>query len=69
MMTCVAEQPAPFQIESWQDAELNAAAWMRYWGYGDAAVTRSGSDDGIDVTSELALAQVKHRSVGRRFSG
>lgn len=61
------EKPAPRQIRSWTDAEQNAAAWMRYWGYTDARVTNGGPDAGVDVRSSDALAQVKFeaRSVGR----
>jgi hypothetical protein len=55
------------QIRSWQDAEINAATWMRYWGYSDATVTNGGADGGIDVRSKRALAQVKYlaAAVGR----
>jgi hypothetical protein len=60
-------QPATRQITSWQIAETNAAAWMRYWGYRDARVTSGGPDSGIDVRSSAALAQVKFEAhqVGR----
>jgi hypothetical protein len=35
---------------------------MQRHGYRDAALTRSGADGGIDVTSKKAIAQVKHHS-------
>ncbi|MCZ2826086.1 MULTISPECIES: restriction endonuclease [unclassified Modestobacter] len=61
------QQPPVHQISSWQDAEINAASWMRHWGHSDAAVTNGGADGGIDVRSERALAQVKYlaAAVGR----
>lgn len=60
-------QPPLHQIRSWQDAEINAANWMRHWGHYDAAVTNGGADGGIDVRSSRALAQVKYlaSAVGR----
>lgn len=51
--------PEPRRIDSWQVAEANAAAWMRYWGYVDAQVTTAGPDGGVDVRAGRALAQVK----------
>lgn len=56
-----------YQIQTWQDAEHNAAAWIRHWGYPDARVTAGGADGGIDVRARGALAQVKFRAaqVGR----
>lgn len=51
--------PAPRQIDKWQDAEQNAAEWMRYWGYSDAVATPGGSDGGIDVRATDAYGQVK----------
>ena len=53
------QQPPLHQIRSWQDAEVNAATWMRRWGHADATVTDGGADGGVDVRSERALAQVK----------
>lgn len=53
------QPPPPTQIDSWQAAERNAAAWMRHWGYSDAQVTAGGADGGVDVRSARALAQVK----------
>ncbi|MFJ3704796.1 MULTISPECIES: restriction endonuclease [Streptomyces] len=54
-------------VRSWQDAEHNAAAWMRYWGYTDARADPGGPDGGIDVRSARALGQVKYvaAAVGR----
>lgn len=48
-------------------AELNAAAQMKLWGFPDAVATTGGSDGGIDVRSRTALAQVKWKGgvVGR----
>src|SRR5215218_4673157 len=61
------QQPPIHQIRSWQDAEINAATWMRHWGHSDAAVTDGGADGGVDVRSSRALAQVKYlaAAVGR----
>lgn len=55
--------PSPRQIRTWQDAEENAAEWMRYMGYADAMVTNGGADGGIDVVSQHAVAQVKREAV------
>ncbi|WP_225636759.1 restriction endonuclease [Streptomyces solaniscabiei] len=59
--------PARRQIQSWQEAEHNAAAWMRHWGYEDARAQPGGSDGGVDVRSRRALGQVKYQAsaVGR----
>ncbi|MEU3664544.1 restriction endonuclease [Streptomyces sp. NPDC032940] len=61
------EPPARRQIQSWQEAEHNAATWMRYWGYEDARAQPGGSDGGVDVRSRRALGQVKYQAsaVGR----
>ncbi|GAA0678906.1 hypothetical protein GCM10009536_06340 [Streptomyces thermocarboxydus] len=67
--------PQPMQISSWQQAELNAARWMRHWGYTDATARPGGPDSGIDVRATGALGQVKYQAaqVGRpelqRFVG
>jgi hypothetical protein len=67
--------PHPMQISSWQQAEHNAARWMRYWGYADATARPGGPDSGIDVRATGALGQVKYQAaqVGRpelqRFVG
>ena len=62
----MAQQP-PYQITSWQEAERNAARWMRHWGFGDARLTSSGADGGVDVRARAAVAQVKFEAsqVGR----
>jgi hypothetical protein len=59
--------PERRQIVAWQDAEENAAAWMRHWGFEDAATTPPGTDAGLDVISRAALAQVKFEAsqIGR----
>lgn len=61
------QAPALRQIHTWQDAELNAAAWMRHWGYPDAVAVPGGADGGIDVRARRALGQVKFQGapVGR----
>ncbi|MFI0267740.1 restriction endonuclease [Streptomyces luteogriseus] len=70
-----AVSPQPMQISSWQQAELNAARWMRHWGYADATARPGGPDSGIDVRAAGALGQVKYQAaqVGRpelqRFVG
>jgi len=50
-----------------RDAEENAAARMREFGFTDAKVTVNGPDEGIDVSSRGAVAQVKNwnKPVGR----
>jgi hypothetical protein len=48
-------------IQTFWQAERNAAAQMRALGYHDARVTRSGADGGFDVVATRALAQVKFR--------
>jgi hypothetical protein len=59
--------PGPTHVGSWKAAELNAAAWMRHWGYADATAEPGGPDGGIDVRATGALGQVKNRpsQVGR----
>ncbi|MER5477537.1 restriction endonuclease [Streptomyces sp. NPDC002734] len=70
-----AVQPGPMQIASWQEAERNAARWMRHWGYRDATAKPGGADGGVDVKATGALGQVKYQAaqVGRpelqRFVG
>lgn len=46
-------------VRTWQEAEENAAAWMRHAGFADARLTQAGADGGIDVKSREAVAQVK----------
>lgn len=52
-------KPAPRLIRKPEDAELVAMEWMKFFGFTDAAITNRGADGGIDVTSSLAVAQVK----------
>ncbi len=59
-MTHPAPEPAP--VTTWQAAETVAAAWMRHWGYTDAALTGGSSDGGIDIRATQALAQVKFKA-------
>ncbi|QKW26002.1 restriction endonuclease [Streptomyces seoulensis] len=63
----VVQPPAGRRIQSWQEAEHNAAAWMRHWGFEDARARPGGSDGGVDVRSRRALGQVKYQgaAVGR----
>lgn len=56
-------EPEPTPIRTPHDAEQSAARWMRWMGFSDAAVTPIGTDEGIDVHSSLALAQVKTETV------
>lgn len=55
-------------INTWQEAEVNAAKWMKAWGFPKAKVTPAGPDAGVDVRGSGAIAQVKFRVVkaGRR---
>ena len=46
-------------IRSPDDAEQVAAEWMRHLGFGDAQCTGAGTDGGVDVRSQGAVAQVK----------
>ena len=53
----------PYRISDYAQAEEMAAAWLRRFGYRDAAVSgksSSGNDGGIDVYSAGAVAQVKY---------
>lgn len=56
-------EPEPALIRTPHDAEQTAAAWMRWMGFPDAAVTPIGTDGGIDVHSSMAVAQVKTETV------
>lgn len=47
-------------ITGHQHAEEIAASWVRRLGYRDARATAAGPDDGIDVASLGAVAQVKY---------
>lgn len=55
----------PWQIRTWHDAELTAAAFMRQIGFTDARLTQSGADGGIDVFSSAAVAQVKFQAAAQ----
>jgi hypothetical protein len=63
----VMDTPPLRQVETWQDAEHNAAAWMRHWGFPDANARPGGPDHGVDVHATGAIAQVKFQgaAVGR----
>jgi hypothetical protein len=52
-------KPPARLIRSPRDAELVALDWMLYWGFDDASATPVGPDEGIDVASSRAVAQVK----------
>jgi hypothetical protein len=56
-------RPAPRLIRAAHDAELVAADWMTYLGFGKARVTPIGVDAGIDVHAERGVAQVKFEAV------
>lgn len=51
-------------IENWEDAETFAVVYMRWLGFTDAKKTNSGSDEGKDVDSSIAVAQVKDMGTG-----
>jgi hypothetical protein len=51
-------------IENWEDAENFAVKYMRWLGFTDAKKTRAGSDEGKDVESSKAVAQVKDMGTG-----
>lgn len=52
---------------TWQEAERNAAAFLRAHGFPDARITNAGSDGGVDVRGAHIVAQVKRfrTAVGR----
>ena len=61
----VAKSKAPkMDIENWEDAENFAVKYMRWLGFTDARKTRAGSDEGKDVESSKAVAQVKDMGTG-----
>lgn len=47
----------------WADVELAALDWMWRLGFGDAALTKSGADGGVDIRATGAVAQVKAFSI------
>ena len=59
-------------IRSERDAENTAGRWLHRLGYSDAVLTAAGHDNGIDVISAGAVAQVKRwrtKPVGIRVKG
>ena len=50
------------RVVDWRDAELAAAEWMRAHGWPDAYAAGRGADNGLDVISGNAVAQVKWHS-------
>ena len=52
-------RPKERLIRNWQDAEQVAQEWMVYFGFTDAKQTGGSSDEGIDIRSSRAVAQVK----------
>jgi len=56
-------RPSLRLIRTPKDAEHVAAEWLRFFGFSDALVTGDGADGGIDVESDLAIAQVKFKGV------
>lgn len=51
-------------IENWSDAELFAEKYMKWLGFADAKRTGGGADEGKDVDSRKAIAQVKDMGTG-----
>ena len=51
-------------IENWSDAELFAEKYMKWLGFADAKRTGAGADEGKDVDSRKAIAQVKDMGTG-----
>jgi hypothetical protein len=58
------DKPPKMSIENWKDAEAFAEKYMRWLGFSDAKVTSEGSDEGKDVDSRQAVAQVKDMGTG-----
>lgn len=54
--------PGQFWLQTWQEAEACACAWMRHVGFVDARLTGDGADGGVDVYSTGAVAQVKFKA-------
>lgn len=52
-------QPGSHHISTWQQAELNAARWMRSWGYADAVADAGAA---IDVQATGAIGQVEFQA-------
>lgn len=55
--------PSPRLVKTFQEAEEYAASVMAALGFSKVQVSRMGSDEGIDVSSFEALAQVKMEGV------
>lgn len=53
----------PESVSTWQEAEAMAAQHMRSIGFPDAVVTGPGTDGGVDVISQAAIAQVKFHAL------
>ncbi len=56
--------PPRMTVENWDDAEKLAVEYMKWLGFGDAKKTGSGADEGKDVQSLRAVAQVKDMGTG-----
>jgi len=56
-------RPKTRLIRTARDAELVAAEWMTFLGFSNVRPTPVGTDSGIDVWSDEALAQVKAETV------
>lgn len=57
--------PLPrMDVENWSDAELFAEKYMKWLGFADAKRTGAGADEGKDVDSRKAIAQVKDMGTG-----
>jgi len=52
-------RPSPRLLRSAHEAELAAAEWLQWLGFGDARCTGRGPDQGIDVIAQGLVAQVK----------
>lgn len=57
------KRPANRLIRNPREAEEIAAEWMKFFGFIDALPTPIGPDNGIDVVSTLAIAQVKMEGI------
>ncbi len=55
-------RPAPREYINFRIAETVAQEWMFYFGFHDARTTKISGDDGLDVESTEAVAQVKFRT-------
>ncbi|MGH8894256.1 MAG: restriction endonuclease [Actinomycetes bacterium] len=52
-------RPTPRLFRTPREAEQMACEWMRFLGWDDAALTRAGTDGGVDVRARGAVAQGK----------